>query len=61
MYTKLLEALGALDLPIKDANLTTCDGKVSTIFTVQVISIFLKIKHESVHASKTCFGYLMII
>ncbi|KNA23568.1 hypothetical protein SOVF_023740 [Spinacia oleracea] len=35
VYTKLLEALGALDLPIKDANLTTCDGKVSTIFTVQ--------------------------
>ncbi|XP_021742640.1 transcription factor bHLH90-like [Chenopodium quinoa] len=35
VYTKLLEALSALGLPIKDANLTTYDGQVSTIFTVQ--------------------------
>ncbi|KMT07248.1 hypothetical protein BVRB_6g148810 [Beta vulgaris subsp. vulgaris] len=35
VFTKLLEALGSLGLPIQDANLTTCDGKVSTIFTVQ--------------------------
>nr|WCO08280.1 hypothetical protein [Suaeda aralocaspica] len=35
VYTMLLEALSYLDLSIIEANLTTCDGKISTIFTVQ--------------------------
>ncbi|KAL2903285.1 Transcription factor bHLH90 [Bienertia sinuspersici] len=49
VYTKLLEALGYLGLSINEANLTTCDGNISTIFTVQVT------ENKFLSGTKTCY------
>ncbi|XP_057528764.1 transcription factor bHLH90 isoform X2 [Amaranthus tricolor] len=35
VFTKLLQALDYLDLPVEDVNLTTCHGKLSALFVVQ--------------------------
>lgn len=51
VYTKMLEALDALSLPITDANLTTCDNKLSAIFTVQ--SIKKEIREKDLRDSLT--------